>query len=351
MDFNSLVFPIPKASYNKKSFPGQLIWIPKKNFTYKDKIKYSINHDSKNIPKISKLNKKSIQGKLIYHNKSSSMVQSIPSISFQIDNKFTEFEKIKEITTYIPCLFLKSKVPSEKILIYFHSNYKDLGNTFPLCSTISKNLNINVLSVEYPGYGVYKTQTLSTADEITNDSEIIFKFINEVESIKTNNIILMGRCIGSGPATYLAMKHNILSLVLLSPFKSIKEAVKTMFPKLHFGNFLQNFVKERFNNYDNISKVESPVLLIHGKNDTTIPPIHSSEMINQIKSPAKLVIPSAMTHNNFDFLQDVVVHIRDFIKVFTNEEIELNTDSTDECIEDSQISIDFPSWMYECPVN
>ena len=113
MDFNSLVFPIPKASYNKKSFPGQLIWIPKKNFTYKDKIKYSINHDSKNIPnipKISKLNKKSIQGKLIYHNKSSSMVQSIPSISFQIDNKFTEFEKIKEITTYIPCLFLKSKV-------------------------------------------------------------------------------------------------------------------------------------------------------------------------------------------------------------------------------------------------
>ncbi len=349
MDFNSLIFPVPKPSYTKKTFIGQLIWIPKKTFTYKDKLKYSI-HNKKEYPKKSTITKKIVAGKVIYHNKSSSMAQAIPSISFQIDNKFTEFEKINETTTYIPCLFLKSKIPSEKILIYFHSNYEDLGNTFPLCSSICKNLNINVLSVEYPGYGIYKSSSPATEDEITNDAELIFKFINEIESVKESNIILMGRCIGSGPATYLAMKHNILSLVLLSAFKSIKEAVKTMFPKLNFGNFLQTFVKERFNNFDNISRVESPVLLIHGKNDTTIPPIHSSEMINQIKSPAKLVMPCNMTHTSFDFYRDVVSHIRDFIKVFTNNSVESSSDSTDEGVDDGEDIIEFPSWMYQCPV-
>ena len=43
MECNNLVFPIPKSSYSEKSFPGQLMWIPKKDYSYKDILKYCEN--------------------------------------------------------------------------------------------------------------------------------------------------------------------------------------------------------------------------------------------------------------------------------------------------------------------
>ena len=42
MDWNNLIFPIPKPSYSKMSFPNQIIWVPKKDYNYKDKLKYNL---------------------------------------------------------------------------------------------------------------------------------------------------------------------------------------------------------------------------------------------------------------------------------------------------------------------
>jgi esterase/lipase len=283
------------------------------------------------------------------------MVQKIPSVTFTIDNKFDEGKNknlLEKNLEYIPCLFYAPENKSDIILLYFHSNYEDIGNSSSLLKLICKFLNINVLSIEYPNYGIYTSKNSANAETILSDADSIFKFINEVQNINENNIILMGRCIGSGPATYLAKKYNVMSLILLSPLKSIKEAIKTMFPRLKIGEVIQNLVKERFNNMENISEVTSPILFIHGKKDTLIPPSHSIDLINKCKSPSKLVSPTNMTHNTFDYVQDVIVHIRNFLKVFTNYSISylkkkeniLNNGNNNEIN-----GISFPNFMFKCP--
>lgn len=50
-------------------------------------------------------------------------------------------------------MFLKS--PSDKIMMHFHANGEDIGLTKPLMNKIIEKLKINVLCIEYPGYGVY----------------------------------------------------------------------------------------------------------------------------------------------------------------------------------------------------
>ena len=355
MDFNSFVFPVPEASYTKDDYPELLIYIPKKIYSYKDKLKYNMqenqiknnNKDRKILLNTNKTNS---------HNKNTSMIQRVPSVTFTLDNKFEDSKNSssENILEYIPCLFYKSETANEKIILYFHSNYEDIGNSAPLLNLMSKCLNINILAVEYPNYGIYKSKSDATAETILADAETVFKFINEVKDINENNIIIMGRCVGSGPSTYLASTHSVQALILLSPFKSIKEAIRTMFPKLNLGSFIQSIVKERFNNMENINKVTSPILFIHGKNDTLIPPSHSYDLINKCKSPAKLVSPNNMTHNTFDYIQDVVIHVRNFLKVFTNytnsiyKKKEEEVDDTDEnIIEKKEIS--FPKFMYNCP--
>jgi len=353
MDFNSFVFPIPSSSYTKNDFSDHLIYIPKKDYSYKDKLKYTViqnkNIQSKDKKPLSLKN----NGKLVYHNKSSSMIQKVPSVTFTIDNKFEENKKnaFENKIEHIPCLFYSPEKKSDMILLYFHSNYEDIGNSASLLKLICKHLCINVLAVEYPNYGIYSSKDSANAEMILSDAETVFKFINEVQNINESNIILMGRCIGSGPATYLASTHSVLSLILLSPLKSIKEAIKTMFPKLNIGSVIQSIVKERFNNMENISKVISPILFIHGKMDILIPPSHSLDLINKCKSPAKLVSPNNMTHNTFDYINDVIIHIKNFLKVFTNYTNNSNgKNDTDESINEIK-GISFPSFMYKCPIS
>jgi len=77
-------------------------------------------------------------------------------------------------------------------------------------------------------------------------------------NLKAKDLLLFGRSMGSGPATHLAAMHKPGALILMSPYKSIKEVVKD---KL---GLLSHLVQERFNNYDLIADVKCPTFFVHG---------------------------------------------------------------------------------------
>ena len=230
MELNSIIFPSPKISYSVEEYKGELIWIPRKlEFTYKDKIKY--NNYKSLIPNLKKTK-----------TKDNGNIQKVPKISFSFENKF---EKIKEIEKeeYIPCILHKS-TNSINLVLYFHANYEDLGQTYSFVQNLCVSLQLNILAVEYPSYGVY-TASICNADRINEDARIIYKFLPDIMNIKEDTLILIGRCIGSGPAAYLASIFNPNSLILISPFTSIKDAVKSIFDKTILGWIADKLVSER----------------------------------------------------------------------------------------------------------
>lgn len=67
---------------------------------------------------------------------------------------------------------------------------------------------MNILAVEYPGYGVYPGE--AKADRICEDSEIVYDFLTKEVGFSENKIIIFGRSIGTG--SFL----KFLSLVIFS---------------------------------------------------------------------------------------------------------------------------------------
>ena len=108
-------------------------------------------------------------------------------------------------------------------------------------------MRMHVLAVEYPGYGLYKT---SPPDEnkIKEDADIVFDYLTKFVGVKASDIILFGRSMGTGPATYLASKNKAYSLLLMSPYTSIKDVSRSLLGKLSF--LLTPIVYERFRNID-----------------------------------------------------------------------------------------------------
>lgn len=130
---------------------------------------------------------------------------------------------------------------------------------------------VRILAVEYPGYGVY-TSHKPNSDLIQEDSIAVYDYLVKKVGFKEKNIMVLGRSIGSGPASYLASQRNPGALIMMSSFTSLRSVVKD-----HVGG-LQKILKERFNNHENIKKVKCPCFFIHGLQDKLISYQHSQKL-------------------------------------------------------------------------
>mmetsp|Transcript_25355 Transcript_25355/g.22397 ORF Transcript_25355/g.22397 Transcript_25355/m.22397 type:complete len:152 (-) Transcript_25355:445-900(-) len=149
-------------------------------------------------------------------------------------------------------------------MIYFHGNGEDIYLAYDLLTHIRNNLNINVLAVEYPGYGLY--QGASSDSQILADAEAVFDYLTFKMKHNAKNIIIFGRSIGSGPAAWLAARKSVGALVLMSAFTSIRAVVRDL-----AGKWASYVIKERFNNMESMQRVNCPSFLIHGLKDSLIP--------------------------------------------------------------------------------
>ena len=100
------------------------------------------------------------------------------------------------------------------------------------------------------------------------------------------NIIVFGRSIGSGPATWLAAKKSPGCLLLLSAFSTLQSVVRDF-----VGAAMSKVIRERFRNVMNMKKVKCPTLIVHGKDDGLISYQHS-QLLSGItpSSPIPLLI-------------------------------------------------------------
>jgi hypothetical protein len=53
-------------------------------------------------------------------------------------------------------LYLPYEDGATKLIIYFHGNAEDIGLAYDLLYKFGQEMNMHIIAVEYPGYGLYK---------------------------------------------------------------------------------------------------------------------------------------------------------------------------------------------------
>jgi dienelactone hydrolase len=135
------------------------------------------------------------------------------------------------------------------------------------------DFSVDVLSVEYPGYGIYEIIGNTSERKILQDAEIIYDYIYNQMKYDIKNVIFYGRSIGTGPASYLASKFECGGLVLCSSYTSVRDAAKFVIKNKICGccSCASFTVPNIFRNRRVIMKVKCPILLIHGEADKVTP--------------------------------------------------------------------------------
>ena len=130
-------------------------------------------------------------------------------------------------------------------------------------------IGANLLLVDYRGYG---SSTPITPNEMTvdEDAEASLDYLLRDRMIPVGNVVVLGRSIGSGPATYLAMNNRGLAgLILESPFSGIDDAADAFWYFRIYPAAL--ILRTHFDNLTKISSVRVPLLLTIGGTASLVP--------------------------------------------------------------------------------
>jgi hypothetical protein len=171
---------------------------------------------------------------------------------------------------YVPAILIAPSTPCAKIIVFYHANAEDIGQAYSFCKDINEKLEVvdsnqcYFLLVEYPGYSIYPGEP--SEEQIIRDIDPVWNFLTNIMNFEPTDVLVMGRSIGSGPATHFATQHPCGALVLISPFTSLKSVAK-----YNFGSIASSLVNQRFDNESKILNVQCPCLFLHGKEDTLIP--------------------------------------------------------------------------------
>lgn len=191
----------------------------------------------------------------------------------------------------IPCLWLPAP-RAAGVILFCHGNAEDLGMCFPFVRHMRDQFKMNVLAVEYPGYGLLHGIATPSEPALKEVVLTAFRFILDELKVAYEQIILFGRSVGSGPSVFLASRFPVGGLILVAAFASVREAAKSL-----VGTLLAQVLEERFPNLALIGNVSCPTLFIHGEKDSLVPPWHSVALFKSCRARKLLITPPGMEHN------------------------------------------------------
>ena len=161
-------------------------------------------------------------------------------------------------------------------IVFFHGNAGNIGLRLPNAIQMMQNLNVNVMMVEYRGYGDSDTVKPNEAG-LKLDGQAALRFIAKHPKIDPSKIFVFGRSLGGSVAFHLAQyaqQNNIplAGVVVENTFLSISSMVDHLMP--YIAPFKPLVLRLDWNSEKIVPRLEMPVLYIGGAQDQLVPHSH-----------------------------------------------------------------------------
>ena len=209
---------------------------------------------------------------------------------YHFDAPFEELWLDAPDGTRLNALFFPAPVqPSLGAVLYFHGNRDHLQRWGAMHRDFSA-LGYDFLAPDYRGYG----KSTGTPDEphFFADGYLIYQWL--VERCPAERVVLYGRSLGSGVASWLAARVPARMLILETPFDNIPGLLAS-----HFGREAPPFLPPvQFQNDAHLQQTAMPVLLFHGTRDRVVPFACAERLKRVLKPGDEFVTIEGGSHNN-----------------------------------------------------
>lgn len=202
------------------------------------------------------------------------------------------FEEINyQVTEDVTLNALHFKAEDSKgIIFYAHGNAGNLSRWGYVADVFLKN-NYDLLVYDFRGYG--KSNGSISESNFYQDARYIYEQL--ANDYGEDRIVVYGRSIGTAIATKVASEHNPKQLILESPYYSMPDLVKNIFP------FIPTFLlRYKFRTDKMIISVKCPITIFHGTLDEVIYYGSTLKLEKLLKDEDSIVPIIGGHHNDLD---------------------------------------------------
>jgi uncharacterized protein len=208
---------------------------------------------------------------------------------------------------------------STKVLIYLHGNSSNISGANLRHAARFQALDFSVLLIDYRGYGKSKGD-FPTETSVYQDARSAWDYLIKERGIKPKDIFIYGHSLGGAIAINLAVnKPEAAGLIIESSFTSIRQMAE--YKKVYNFLPLDLVVTQQFDSLDKISNLQMPLLIIHGKDDRTVPSFMGETLYKNAIEPKKIWLIPEGGHNNLGDItgEKYLQTIRNFVKLANGE--------------------------------
>ncbi len=177
-------------------------------------------------------------------------------------------------------------------LLWFHGNAGNINRRLDNIKMIYDRVPVNVFIIDYRQFGRSEGKISEKGTYI--DARAALAYLHSRNDINNEKIIFFGRSLGSAVAVELAVKEKCRALILETPFTSIKEMGKKLYPFLpiHF------LLRTKYDSLVKIGNIKVPILIMHGDKDELVPIEHGMELYEAANEPKEFYTIPGAGHND-----------------------------------------------------
>lgn len=167
-------------------------------------------------------------------------------------------------------VYKKSSLKNAPLIFYLGGNADDATR---IVLHMKKLEGFDIVAFNYRGY--CKSSGVPSQEALYADSLKIYDTF-----AKEHKIVVMGRSLGTGIATYLASKREVKGVILITPYDSILSIARKQYPYFPISLLL----KHSFESAKNLLHVKAPIGLIEVVNDTVVTKYHFDKLRAKVKN-------------------------------------------------------------------
>jgi len=179
-------------------------------------------------------------------------------------------------------------------LLYFHGNGGNITDRIEKLAML-RSLGVDVFILDYRGYG--RSEGSPNEKGLYRDADAAYEYLTATRSVRASSIVVYGASLGGVVAVDIASRKSVGGVILESTFTSARAMALKTLPLIPPSLYLRT----HFDSIGKISRVNAPLLMLHGTADTTVPVSLGRQLFAAASEPKRFVeIPGA--HHNDMFL-------------------------------------------------
>lgn len=188
----------------------------------------------------------------------------------------------------------------QQAIIYFGGNAESVDDNAEQFLRLFSNYTVYL--VKYRGFS---GSTGSPSENVIYSDAL---YIYDELSPSHADISLIGRSLGTGVATYVAVKRPIEKLLLITPYDSVQSVAQSRYP-IYPINIL---LKDKFDSYSRAKHITAKTLVIAAEQDNIIERVHTERLLKGFTQPVQFEVIQGVGHNDITYHSAYEMLLRQF---------------------------------------